>query len=62
MTVLESKDRLGGRVHVSRLSNGSLLTLGPDIITGSINNPISLMARQVSALTGNYYRVVFSLH
>ncbi|XP_067947954.1 lysine-specific histone demethylase 2-like isoform X2 [Watersipora subatra] len=46
VAVLEAKDRLGGRVHVTRLSNGSLLTLGPDIISGSINNPIALMARQ----------------
>lgn len=45
---MEAKEKLGGRVHMSRLSSGSLLALGPDIISGSINNPIALMARQVS--------------
>lgn len=47
VTVLEAKERLGGRVQVSRLASGALLTLGPDIINGSINNPIAMMARQV---------------
>lgn len=45
--VLEVKERLGGRIHTTRLSSGVLMSLGPDIINGSINNPIALMARQV---------------
>lgn len=52
--MLEAKERLGGRVQVSRLSTGALLTLGPDIINGSINNPIALMARQVRLVYVQY--------
>jgi phytoene dehydrogenase-like protein len=40
VTILEGRNRLGGRLHQERLPNGHLVDVGPNWIHGTNNNPI----------------------
>ncbi|KAG6037004.1 hypothetical protein E4U41_005356 [Claviceps citrina] len=40
VTILEARDRVGGRVHQQRLANGHSVDLGPNWIHGTDDNPI----------------------
>ena len=45
VTVLEARDRLGGRIHDEHLGD-VCVGKGAQIVVGSVNNPIMVMAHQ----------------
>nr|KAF6382339.1 lysine demethylase 1B [Pipistrellus kuhlii] len=49
VTVLEAKDRIGGRVWDDKSFKGITVGRGAQIVNGCINNPVALMCEQVSA-------------
>jgi hypothetical protein len=46
VTVLEARDRVGGRVHQVKLPNGHLVDMGPNWIHGTEGNPMTLLAQE----------------
>ncbi|KAG6093827.1 hypothetical protein E4U30_003972 [Claviceps sp. LM220 group G6] len=52
VTVLEARDRVGGRVHQQRLKNGHMVDLGPNWIHGTDNNPILELAKRTETSVG----------
>ena len=46
VTLLEGRQRVGGRLYQSRLPNGNLVDAGPNWIHGTENNPILDLAKQ----------------
>uniref|UniRef100_A0A3Q1M203 Lysine demethylase 1B n=2 Tax=Bos TaxID=9903 RepID=A0A3Q1M203_BOVIN len=49
VTVLEAKDRIGGRVWDDKSFTGVTVGRGAQIVNGCVNNPVALMCEQVSA-------------
>ncbi len=49
VTVVEARDRIGGRIHTSRLWTGLPMDLGASWIHGVKGNPLSALADQVGA-------------
>lgn len=47
VTVVESRDRIGGRVWDDQKSLGCCVGRGAQILNGCINNPISVLCEQV---------------
>ncbi|XP_071469817.1 lysine-specific histone demethylase 2 isoform X1 [Marmota flaviventris] len=47
VTVLEAKDRIGGRVWDDKSFKGVTVGRGPQIVNGCINNPVALMCEQL---------------
>ncbi|KAI1762883.1 FAD/NAD(P)-binding domain-containing protein [Hypoxylon sp. FL1150] len=52
VTLIEGRNRLGGRVHQARLPSGHLVDSGPNWIHGTNNNPILDLAKQTGTTTG----------
>jgi len=50
VTVLESRDRVGGRVS-DDLVNDSIVGRGAQLINGCVNNPFALICHQVFAMS-----------
>ncbi|GAB1298143.1 Lysine-specific histone demethylase 1B [Apodemus speciosus] len=47
VTILEAKDRIGGRVWDDKSFTGVVVGRGPQIVNGCINNPVALMCEQL---------------
>lgn len=54
VTVLEGRNRIGGRVHQESLRNGRLVDLGPNWIHGTKDNPIMDIASETKTDTGSW--------
>ena len=46
VTILEARDRLGGRVHQVRLPNGHLIDMGANWVHGTEDNPMLNLAKE----------------
>ncbi|KAJ9156539.1 FAD/NAD(P)-binding domain-containing protein [Pleurostoma richardsiae] len=54
VTVIEGRNRVGGRLHQERLPNGFLADVGPNWIHGTDNNPILDLAKKTNTSTGSW--------
>jgi phytoene dehydrogenase-like protein len=54
VTILEARDRIGGRVHQETLANGRLVDMGPNWIHGTSNNPIIGLAQETNTSVGSW--------
>ncbi|KAI0472844.1 FAD/NAD(P)-binding domain-containing protein [Xylariaceae sp. FL0804] len=54
VTIVEGRDRLGGRVHQVTLPSGRLIDAGPNWIHGTDNNPILDIARETGTQAGSW--------
>lgn len=54
VTILEGRDRVGGRLCQQRLPNGHLVDLGPNWIHGTKNNPMLDLAKQTGTDVGSW--------
>jgi hypothetical protein len=54
VTILEGRDRLGGRVHQTELPNGHLVDLGPNWIHGTQENPMLEIAKDTHTAIGHW--------
>jgi hypothetical protein len=51
VTILEARDRIGGRMHQTTLPSGQLVDLGPNWIHGTDHNPILDLAKKTNTLS-----------
>lgn len=54
VTVLEGRDRVGGRLHQEQLPNGHLIDVGANWIHGTSSNPILDLAKQTKTAIGSW--------
>lgn len=54
MTILEARDRIGGRLYQDRLANGHIVDVGPNWIHGTENNPILDLAKETNTALGSW--------
>lgn len=54
VTILEGRNRIGGRVHQEKLPNGQLIDMGPNWIHGTNDNPIHDIAEETGTETGKW--------
>ncbi|KAI0972355.1 flavin-containing amine oxidoreductase [Xylaria arbuscula] len=54
VTMIEGRNRLGGRVHQVSLTPGHLVDAGPNWIHGTNNNPIMELAQNTNTATGSW--------
>lgn len=54
VTILEGRDRLGGRLHQEKLPNGHWIDIGANWIHGTSSNPILDLARQTKTAVGSW--------
>ncbi|PNY25149.1 polyamine oxidase 4 [Tolypocladium capitatum] len=54
VTVVEGRDRLGGRLHQEKLPNGHWVDIGPNWIHGTDDNPMLDLAKQTKTAVGNW--------
>ncbi|KAI1331819.1 FAD/NAD(P)-binding domain-containing protein [Xylariaceae sp. FL0255] len=54
VTILEGRNRLGGRVHQVSLPLGQQVDAGPNWIHGTNDNPIMELAKQTNTATGSW--------
>jgi uncharacterized protein with NAD-binding domain and iron-sulfur cluster len=54
VTILEARNRLGGRVFQERLPNGHLIDIGANWIHGTTDNPIMDLARETKTTIGDW--------
>ncbi|RYC58127.1 hypothetical protein CHU98_g8071 [Xylaria longipes] len=52
VTLIEGRNRLGGRVHQVPLTQGHLVDAGPNWIHGTNNNPMMELAKKTNTATG----------
>lgn len=60
VTVVESRDRVGGRVWDDNKSLGCCVGRGAQILNGCVNNPVSVLCEQVMAVTYRRCVLLFS--
>lgn len=54
VTLIEGRDRVGGRLHQQKLSNGHWVDMGPNWIHGTKDNPILDLAKQTQTEVGSW--------
>lgn len=54
VTIIEARDRVGGRLHQQRLANGHLVDVGPNWIHGTSDNPMLDLARSADTPVGSW--------
>ncbi|KAI1380721.1 FAD/NAD(P)-binding domain-containing protein [Hypoxylon crocopeplum] len=54
VTLIEGRNRLGGRVHQSKLPSGHKVDAGPNWIHGTNDNPILDLAKATNTVTGSW--------
>ncbi|KAI0595394.1 hypothetical protein F4775DRAFT_569526 [Biscogniauxia sp. FL1348] len=54
VTLIEGRNRLGGRVHQAKLPSGHLVDVGPNWIHGTNDNPILDLAKQTQTAVGSW--------
>ncbi|KAJ2898146.1 flavin containing amine oxidoreductase [Zalerion maritima] len=54
VTILEGRNRVGGRVFQEKLPNGHMADLGPNWIHGTVDNPINDIAKQTGTITSSW--------
>ncbi|KAK7431766.1 hypothetical protein QQZ08_001706 [Neonectria magnoliae] len=54
VTVIEARNRVGGRLHQETLPNGHLVDLGPNWIHGTADNPMLDLAKQTNTAVGSW--------
>lgn len=54
VTVIEGRDRVGGRLHQQKLPNGRLVDMGPNWIHGTKDNPMLDLAKQTGTMVGSW--------
>lgn len=52
VTILEGRDRVGGRIHQERLPDGHLIDVGANWIHGTTENPIMDLVRETNIIVG----------
>ncbi|KAK4158532.1 hypothetical protein C8A00DRAFT_10699 [Chaetomidium leptoderma] len=52
VTILEARNRLGGRIYQERLPNGHLVDVGANWIHGTTNNPIMDLVKETKTAVG----------
>ena len=51
VTILEGRERIGGRLHQVQLSSGHLVDGGPNWIHGTEGNPIMELVKETNTVT-----------
>ncbi|KAK7908217.1 amine oxidase [Apiospora marii] len=54
VTIIEGRDRIGGRVHQAQLPSGHPIDLGPNWIHGTNDNPILNIANETNTTVGSW--------
>lgn len=54
MTILEGRDREGGRLYQDRLANGITVDIGPNWVHGTDNNSILDIAKETNTALGSW--------
>jgi len=54
VTVLEARNRLGGRIFQERLPNGHLIDVGANWIHGTTDNPIMDLVKETKTIVGEW--------
>lgn len=54
VTILEGRDRIGGRIHQQKLMNGHDVDMGPNWIHGTKDNPMLDLAKQTNTEVGSW--------
>ena len=54
VTILEARDRIGGRLYQHRLPNGVTVDVGPNWIHGTDTNPILDIAKETNTVMGTW--------
>lgn len=54
VTILEARNRLGGRIHQTTLPSGHLVDMGPNWIHGTDHNPILDLAKETGTVTHSW--------
>lgn len=54
VTILEGRDRIGGRLYQDRLANGHTVDIGPNWIHGTEDNPMLDIAKTTNTATGSF--------
>ncbi|KAJ4249346.1 hypothetical protein NW757_007925 [Fusarium falciforme] len=53
VTIIEARNRVGGRLHQEILPNGNMADIGPNWIHGTDDNPIFDLAKELNTATSN---------
>ena len=51
VTIMEARDRIGGRLHQVTMSSGQVIDAGPNWIHGTEDNPIMELAKETKTET-----------